>query len=373
MDPSPHQETPLSIEPYLGWRCWRLQRIQGKLTLISVTSGEAWPAREPMRARCRRYAQHAAPALGCMCGLYAASSSKALARAHVYQHTTSVVGAIAMWGTVMEYTEGAKSSLAYPARLALACGPCLAGGGHGTPEVVVTRHAALVALCRRHRLLQHERGGEPAAQVQAELLATYGVEPMPFERITPVRRFPAPSAHGVVGQIAHLAGGLVGLMIFMSIAMFVVGAGFSILAIGVGIVTGNDASPSPSPAYAAPAAAAPPTPGDVAVSPLRGVRPPGPPPPHLAPFAFVCGIGEGRAVILAPCGDHDADLIGATEWTAPHGAKEDCVVPSDAYSRGPHYWVCWMNLHGANLRPWPKTPNPFLIPESRGGAAHADR
>jgi hypothetical protein len=371
VDPSPHQETPLSIEPYLGWRCWRLQRIRGKLTLISVTSGEAWPAREPMRARCRRYARHEAPAVGCMCGLYAASSAKALAHAHVYQHTTTVVGAIAMWGTVMEYTKGARSSLAYPARLALVCGPCLASGGHGKPEVVVTKHVALIALCHRHRLLQHERGGVSVEQVEAELLATYGVELLPHQRVTPAHRIRRSSGHGVVDQVVNLIGGLIGLMVFMSLLMFVVGAGFSILAIGVGVVTGNRASPSPTPVHVT--AAVPPGSVDVAVSPLRGVRPPGPPPPHFAPFAAICGVGQGHGVVLAPCGDLSADLIGTTEWTAPHGANEDCAVAPDAYSRGPHYFVCWMNFLGANVRPWPSTPNPFLIPESKGGAAHAYR
>jgi hypothetical protein len=372
VDLSPRHETPLSIEPYLGWRVWRLQRVDGRLALMSVTSGEAWPAREPMRAHCRRNGEHEAPAVGCMCGIYAASSSEALAQAQVYQPSTTVVGAIAMWGTVIEHTKGARSSLAYPARLTLACGPCLATGGHGTPEVVVTSNVTMIALCRRHRLAQRERGGVPVERIQAELLATYGVEPLPAERVTPARRFRRSTPQTLLGQVGNLLGGLIGLMIFMVVVMTVVGAGFSFLALGVGIVTGHGASPSPSLTTGAPVRPAAPF-GSSAVSPLRGISVPDPSVPHLPPFAVVCGVGEGHGIVLAPCGDPAADLVGTTEWTEPHGAATDCVGTPDAYVRGPHYFVCWMNFLGANVRPWPSTPNPFLIPESEGGAAHADR
>jgi hypothetical protein len=371
VEPSPGRETPLSIEPYLGWRVWRLQRVNGRLTLISVTSSEAWPAREPTRARCRRHDQHEAPVVGCMCGIYAASSSKALAQAHVYQPATTVVGAIAMWGTVLEYTKGARASLAYPARLALVCGPCLASGGHGTPEVVETRNAALVALCHRHRLGHHGRAVVPVEQIQAELLATYGVEPLPSERVTPASRLRRPTPHTLLGQAANLLGGLIGLMVFMTIAMTIVGAGFSFLALGVGVVTGHGASPRPSAATQPPMTRAAPL-GTSAVSPLRGIRAPHPPAREDA-FAIVCGVGEGHRVVLARCGDPAADLIGSTEWSEPQGAVKDCVTPPAAYVRGPHYFVCWMDFLGANVRPWPSTPNPFLIPYAEGGADHGDR
>jgi len=98
-----------------------------------------------------------------------------------------------MWGRVIEHTFGARSRFAYPARLRLVCGPCLAvGAGAVTPVRVLGEHGSLKAVCQAHWSGPTARA-DPAADVEAELLSTYGVELLPIEqlsgglRIRPVR------------------------------------------------------------------------------------------------------------------------------------------------------------------------------------------
>lgn len=122
-------EPPFSIEPVVGWRVWRLVRIRGRLALRSLTHDSVWMPDESMHATCGRLSSgHRSPAEGCTCGLYATSTPEALARARVFNPGTGVVGAIAMWGRVVEHGRGARSEFAYPARLRLVCGSCLAEG-----------------------------------------------------------------------------------------------------------------------------------------------------------------------------------------------------------------------------------------------------
>ena len=129
---------------------------------------------------------------GCTCGLYAASTPEALARAGVFNPGTGVVGAIAMWGRVVEHGRGARSEFAYPARLRLVCGSCLAqGSGAVAPVEVVESGGGLVPFCRRHLGGRHGRT-VPATAIQAELLSTFGVELLPIERVDRSLRIPQP-------------------------------------------------------------------------------------------------------------------------------------------------------------------------------------
>lgn len=176
--------TPFSIEPRTGWRVWRLaRRDDGSLTLLAVVWSDEWPAREAARASCRTHPDVAAPLDSCSCGLYAAASPEALASSQVFNRTTTVVGAVAMWGTTVEHARGARAQWSYPARLRLVCAPCLAAGrGAVVPRFVVGSAPSLVAVCRRHRV---RAPGLPvsASEVQAELLSTYAVDLVPLERI----------------------------------------------------------------------------------------------------------------------------------------------------------------------------------------------
>ncbi len=154
-----------------------------------------------MVATCVFHRGRTVPDERCMCGLYAASSPEQLARSGVLGGGISVVGTVAMWGRLIEYTLGARSRLAYPSRLRLVCGPCIAlGAGAVAPVMVLGEQGSLNAVCRRHWTGPSARA-EPASDIEAELLSTYGVELLPIEQLSgalrprPVRlpRIPVPA------------------------------------------------------------------------------------------------------------------------------------------------------------------------------------
>ena len=124
-----------------------------------------------------------APSGPCSCGLYAATSPQALAASQVFTGATSVVGAVAMWGTVVEHARGARAETSYPARLRLACAPCLAAGRGAIEPAFVVGTSQLVAVCLRHAL-GASGPRVSASDVQAELLSTYAVDLMPLERVS---------------------------------------------------------------------------------------------------------------------------------------------------------------------------------------------
>lgn len=364
---SPQPDLPLSIEPVVGWRVWRLERRDGQLRLIAIAGQEPWPPGTPMRAKCRRMS-HAAPQITCSCGLYATSSAEALARASVYSSITSVVGAVAMWGTVVEHAHGVRAAVAYPARLALVCGPCLDGGRRGEPEVVASIGTILVGLCKRHRLRHPASICVPAGELQAELLGTYGVELLPPSRIVAAARHPVEPrdliTRGVSG-IIHVLGFFLALWLGLSLlGIFFIAVGEVGAAVfgdhDEGVTTPTPTAPTPVPTFAA-------------VSPLRGIGPAfrAPSEPvRVSDSTFVCGVGEGRTVALVRCGDPASDLIGFSRREPPNGPAEDCVGVVTAYSRGAHFWVCWAGfLDGIDVRPWAHTINPFTTPDAQGGSA----
>jgi hypothetical protein len=177
-------DPPLSLEPIVGWRVWGLDRVAGALTLRSVTRPDHWPARDVMVATCLRHRGWTVPDEHCTCGLYAAASPERLVPSGVLGMEGSVVGTVSMWGRVIEHTFGARSRFAYPARLRLVCGPCLAiGAGAVTPVRVLGEDGSLKAVCQAHWSGPTARA-DPAAEVQAELLSTYGVELLPIEQLS---------------------------------------------------------------------------------------------------------------------------------------------------------------------------------------------
>ena len=106
--------------------------------------------------------------------------------------------------------------------------------------------------------------------------------------------------------------------------------------------------------------------------PYRGVLQ-----PVVSPFpdmAFLCGVGAGSRVDLVPCSPTGSDLFGFAQRAAPNGARIDCVKGWDAYTRGPHYSICWHSLKkDAFVHRWASAPNPFMIAKSEGGALDEHR
>jgi hypothetical protein len=381
-----------SIEPVLGWRVWRLTRIRGRLVLRSITHDSMWMPDEAMHASCPRIsARHRSPGDGCTCGLYAASSPEALARAGVFSTATGVVGAIAMWGLVVEHGRGARSEFAYPARLRLVCGSCLArGSGAVAPVQVLESGGGLIPVCRKHAVDQ--RGPTvPADGIEAELLSTYRVELLPLARVDRALRIRHRSAASLaVGLLEHplraifmLVNGFFGAMMLLLVVGTVLSLAFSIVG-GVGNAMFVHDEPSPSAAVEIPSGAVPTD--DVAGTPALGSRSITNDRPVLSgdrrlislptfpAFAFLCGVGDGDRVDIVPCDDRPRALLGFAAREVPRGPATDCVKGWDAYSRGRRFWVCWDRLPGApEVERWVHSANPWSVPVDEGGAIHEHR
>jgi hypothetical protein len=117
-------------EPVIGWRAWRAVETGGEIYLASVFYRVRWPFLGPLAGTCnvfrapwrRRHERHAPARSGCVCGIYAASAPElACAYAPAFPPRSrgpyGVVGTVALWGDVIEHTEGWRGSFAYPTRL----------------------------------------------------------------------------------------------------------------------------------------------------------------------------------------------------------------------------------------------------------------
>jgi hypothetical protein len=120
-------------EPVVGWRAWRAVERGGEVYLMSLFHRVRWPWLEALGGKCeawqlpwrRRRGRHAPPDLDCQCGIYASSLEVASAYAPALpsrmQGPHAVVGTVALWGDVLEYTEGWRGSFAYPTQLYVLC------------------------------------------------------------------------------------------------------------------------------------------------------------------------------------------------------------------------------------------------------------
>lgn len=121
-------EVPDYIEPFHGWRAWKVVRCDGHYGLASVVQRTLWPAGEALAAEClglprvlpwsRRH-RHDAPEARCECGIYATTLERVgqyVAEAPC-RGVARVLGEVALWGTVVECERGLRASHAYPARI----------------------------------------------------------------------------------------------------------------------------------------------------------------------------------------------------------------------------------------------------------------
>ena len=97
--------------PVVGWRTWRVgRRAQRRAELIAPLAGVPWPARQPMVASCGSR-RHSPPGDHCPCGLYAVSDPGTLGWG---PSDHEVLGAVALWGRIVEGRRGWRASHAYP-------------------------------------------------------------------------------------------------------------------------------------------------------------------------------------------------------------------------------------------------------------------
>jgi hypothetical protein len=360
----PSDDVPLSIEPVLGWRVWNLVRQGGQLRLGAIAHRTTWTPQEATKAGCAR-TSHAAPQRYCTCGYYATSSVDALASAGVFNRGIGVIGAVAMWGTVIEHARGARAEFAYPARLRLVCSLCLQGGSIVDP-VTVVEDTSLIPLCDRHSR-SHGDGHLPASAVQAELLATYGVELLPRPKLRGLRV--ASRNVTPMNVVKWSVLGIFYLIRFLISALFVLwmlGAALAIIGVVLSAVWGavtGETSASASPSVIVSVTPTVPATSYRVVEPHRGK----PPPPRMPALAAPCGIADGGHVELARCLAPGVNVLGISQRSRPKGQARDCMGKVDAYTRGHGWWICWIALPGAWIEPHPDSPNPYRAPKALGG------
>jgi hypothetical protein len=122
-------------EPIVGWRAWNAVECRGETYLMSLFHRVRWPWLEPLAGICSapqlpwfsKRGRHTAPEKHCQCGIYAASLETAatyvtqstVRRAWRIQAVRPVIGEVALWGEIVECTNGWRASFAYPQRLIL--------------------------------------------------------------------------------------------------------------------------------------------------------------------------------------------------------------------------------------------------------------
>jgi hypothetical protein len=189
-------------EPIEGWRIWNLaDGLSAPRLLPAGSGGDVW---EPMRAVdavCTVPAiarvgsrRHRAPGPACSCGVHAGRSLEGFPRPRPAWPPPTVLGTVALWGTVVEHEHGWRAEHAYPSRLLLVCAMCAwFEPGPGVPVTVHAFGGCAYGLCAVHRggiELQDGRRTRPTgadpAQVQAALLNAYAVDPLPRRAAAPL-------------------------------------------------------------------------------------------------------------------------------------------------------------------------------------------
>jgi hypothetical protein len=317
------------VEPVAGWRVWRLTSVDGEVRLAAVARGSVWPPLRPMGASCPQHAEGEVPGADCMCGLYAASTLRALARAGVLANRhVGVVGSIEMWGRVVEHDRGTRSALAYPSRLRLVCGPCMAERrGPVTPVEVLARGADLAPVCARH-LGPGERG-RPAAEVEQELLGVYAVEVLPAQTAVAGLR-PRRGAAAILRLLDALP------RIperFRSAARAAV-AVVTVLALAVALSTSRGPEARrPPPALASGG-------GSSRVESNRGGTGLAPSVPQQHQLPILCGVVGGGVIQRTACRAGHADAVGFP--SSPAAPPSSCDGETEVYTRGGGRSVCWL-------------------------------
>jgi hypothetical protein len=340
-------EPALVPEAVTGWRMWRLERgPDGCLLLRSLFKGAAWPARDALRARCNRsialHARHQVPERSCSCGIYAAASYRRLRTAGVIDGgAPAVLGTVSMWGRVVEHAGGYRAELAYPSRLLLACARCVAAGRTPVPDLVLEQGHVLIPVCRAHaRLAPGRPGRRSPAEIQAELLSRYAVDPLPLEaaRLPVLSRLPDP-ARMLLERTSS-----VGRTLKRTSPRWL-----WVLAVVLFLWMNRPDTTVPGPTHVGPAQGPAPL-----VAPLPGPDDPPRRPAAIAlkrrlpSMALVCGDLEGEVVTHAPRCRPGSTLLGFAE--RPPAGRRGCV--GDGYTRKRRFSVCWLSLDGP-VDPYP--------------------
>jgi hypothetical protein len=181
------ETAPLVAGPVVGWRAWQLSGRGSSFRLRPVGAhGRAWPPRRVAVANCWHLRFHRAPNLSCTCGLYATRESELLRLATA----RTVIGTVALWGTVIEHAFGYRAHFGYPDRLRLVCPICVAHADRnsGREPIVVATFPGWqpTPLCDEHLEIalaveSSKPDLTPAKEVLSALLEVYGVQELALE------------------------------------------------------------------------------------------------------------------------------------------------------------------------------------------------
>lgn len=117
-------EAPDYVAPLHAYRLWAVEEVAGSARLRSLYWPCIWPVGAPFAAQCHsrslrlwRKAPHETPVTKCTCGIYAVPAAviPRLARDGAMPPDRSfVIGAVSLWGSVVECERGWRAAFAYP-------------------------------------------------------------------------------------------------------------------------------------------------------------------------------------------------------------------------------------------------------------------
>jgi len=181
----------LTIEPFLGYRVWRLVPRMGEPVLASSTSGDPWLGPEveascfaevllqPLERRVvsDRHRTEVSPALDCTCGLYASRTPMSPPHRRVW-----ATGRVRLWGRVIEGTRGFRAQRARvidDVQIYLGMGPgpprCTLPPCRDAATGVWAGSTSFLSRCDRHDRDRAMRFGEFEAWVDSSFRRRYGI------------------------------------------------------------------------------------------------------------------------------------------------------------------------------------------------------
>ena len=156
----------LVVGPLQGYRYWYAKWHGDQPVLQSVYRPTIWPAEGALRATCearpgslsawvrrvlaRRTETHPAPAWGCGCGVYSLTRLKADEHPELlpqapqrgpFDRGVHVVGAVLLWGRVIQHADGYRAEYARPVKLLTVPALVRGRGAQSLLDAVAERYA----------------------------------------------------------------------------------------------------------------------------------------------------------------------------------------------------------------------------------------
>lgn len=115
-------EFSLSTEPITGWRAWNIVDFErrggvSEKRLQALGTKPVWEPRQENVAICIQNGTHEAPWPDCQCGFWAFKDREHVEKALFNTYggeQGKVIGQVALWGRVLECTDGYRGEYAYP-------------------------------------------------------------------------------------------------------------------------------------------------------------------------------------------------------------------------------------------------------------------